>query len=129
MLWGMFTLPEFVPDHVRMDFKSLTRVAVALLDRFTFVSSTKTSSLLTSVSATSLPPPPPPPSSSSTWDDHNLHMAHDAMQTSASLQDFPMYVKVRNVHNEEVSKVIDPHAIMDEDKPLVHPLTQIFTCM
>ena len=126
------TLPDFAPDHFRMDFKSLTGVAAALLDRFTSLSSTATSSLSTSlstsVSAPSLPPPPPS-SSSSARDDHNLHMAHDAMQTSASLQDFPMYVKVRNVHNEEVSIVIDPHAIMDEERPLAHPHTQFFTCL
>ena len=128
MLWWIFTLLEFVPDHVRMDFKSLTRVVVAFLDRFTSVSSTTTSSMMTSVSATSLPPPPAP-SSSSAWDYHNLHMAHDAMQTSTSLQDFPMYLKVRNVHNEEVSIVIDPHAIMDEERPLAHPHTQFFTCL
>ena len=128
MLWRMFTLVEFVPDHVMMDFKSLIGVVVVFLDCFTSDSSTTTSSLSTSISATSLPPPPAP-SSSSAWDYHNLHMAHDAMQTSTSLQDFPMYVKVRNVHNEEVSIVIDPHAIMDEERPLAHPHTQFFTCL
>ena len=77
MLWRMFTLLEFVPDHVRMDFRSLIGVVVAFLDRFTNLFPPRQHHHCRHLQSL---PPPPPPSSSSTWDDHNLHMAHDVMQ-------------------------------------------------